>query len=209
MKKIYQLASVLALASPLVFGANIKEVTAQVVEEQKTEESQTKEDLTTKVKKLHNYISQKAKGNFFSTDLEQGKLAVTRFVHENTGYAVLAFDTQEIEGVAVSEGIVDGLLVITHTLEQEHGVYTAYSSIGDFRRLEAAEKLSYTAQQNEELLPPDSIFMLPPMPENTVTEKKLYVAETNQVTEGKEYKEAFEAEFEKTIDKLIEFYETE
>ncbi|MBI4918730.1 hypothetical protein HY837_02280 [archaeon] len=205
MKKIYQIASVLALTSPLIFGANVKEVTAQVAEE-----TQTKEDLATRVKKLYNYVLQSEKGEHNLLNFKEGKMASTRFVYENTGYALLAFDVKEREGVVTSEELSNALLIITHKLGEDQGNYTALSSLGSLTSLAAAESLSYTTKENEELLPPQNVFMTPPVGENQLTERKLYLSETSQGgVQGEEYKGFFEAEFEKTVDELLKFYEAE
>ncbi len=205
MKKIYQLAAVLALTVPIIYPT-VNQATAQVVEEQKTDK---KEDLSTRIQKVHDYAMNNEKADKLVFEAFQGKTVIAKYNYNDKDYLIAAFDPNKED--VTGKDLEKTLLVVTHKSYEEEGEYLLFSNVGLISEILGAEQIFHTSVQIEDFLTFETIITGTfPLLENQVLRRKTYISGAGQMeARGEEYQEFFAAEFEKTIDEILDFYTQE
>ncbi len=160
----------------------------------------TSQDFVARTRKLKNFIVNSKKGDKTIQKDEYCTSTVVRFERNNKGYEVAFLDySNEYIGR-------DTLIFVVHSLDEGRGRYLGLRDEATLGRVYQGESIFYKTKGTEELIPHLVTLLGPPIEESEFIQSKVYDTTDRETKREANY---FQAEYDKVLDELIEFYESE
>ncbi len=171
-------------------------------------------DLATKVRKVAELIISNEKGKYKKHVDNIGLLVKVRgwAVSEDKGYEFSVSDqTNNLKKIVPTVNPTDSMILAVYSLtennEREVHVFFDYGLDGNLNVAKTYVGFADTLFPPENLFPPESLLSYK-FEEEQLTEIEVFRKEADgEVTNGEEYQEKFQTEYERVLDRLIELYQ--
>ncbi|MBI4918731.1 hypothetical protein HY837_02285 [archaeon] len=160
----------------------------------------TSQYFVARTRKLKDFLVNSEKGDRMIQKSEDNTAGIVRFTHNNKGYEIGFLDSYDNH----SKG-PDVIIIAVHSLEEGRGRYLLLRDKATLGRVYQGETVFYKTKDGEELIPNLVLITGLHVEEKDIIQSTVYDAEDRETINEESY---FQAEYDKVLDELIEFYET-